>query len=262
MVYILLPSYNEEVALPILLKKIKKVMKKCGYNYKIIVINDGSNDKTADILSEIGSQFSLEVINHKLNRGLGETIRDAFERVAEISSPDDIIIRMDADNTHDPKYIPELIKKINSGHDIVITSRFQKGGKMVGVNAYRTFISICANTLMKFFFPIKNVRDYSCGFRAYKGRIIHDAIKIFGNDFINLKGMGFTCTVEKIIKFQMLGAKMAEIPFCLNYDRKDSDSKMITGITTLGYLVLILKYIYPWGKDGKRVKKEIKKLKK
>jgi len=260
MIYILLPAYNEESALPVLLRKIKGTLGK--ENYKIIIVNDGSSDKTASILNKLSSEIPLEVIIHKLNRGLGETARDAFERAAEISQPDDIIVRLDADGTHEPKYIPELIKKINEGYDVAIASRFQKGGKMIGVNKYRSSISLAASLVMKIFFPIKNVRDYSCGFRAYRAGIIKEAIRIFGNNFIDLKGMGFTGTVEKIIKLRMLGARMAEIPFQLRYDQKVGKSKMITSITTLGYLMLILKCIYPWGNQAKEWQREIKKLKK
>lgn len=262
MIFVLLPAYNEVSSLPALLRKIKDVFKGQENNYKIIVVNDGSKDNTLEILETLKTEISLEILNHKLNRGLGETARDAFERAAEISQAGDIIIRLDADDTHEPKYIPELIKKINEGYDIAIASRFQKGGKMIGVNKYRAIISLMANLVMKIFFPIKNVKDYSCGYRAYRAELIKNAIRIFGNNFIALKGMGFTGTVEKIIKLRMLGAKMAEIPFQLRYDQKIGKSKMVASITTLGYLMLILKHIYPWGNEDKEWQKEIKKLKK
>jgi len=259
MIYVLLPAYNEEDSLDGLLPKIKAVMKKNKYKYKVIVVDDGSQDKTYEKLTKYASLMPLEVIIHTYNRGLGETIRDAFERAADISQPDDIIIRMDCDDTHEPKYIPEMVKKIKQGNDVVIASRFLPGGGAEGLNSYRTFISRCANLVMKTAFPIKDLKEYSCGFRAYKASIIKDALKIFGNNFIDLKGLGFTCTLEKLIKLKMLKAKIVEIPFILRYDQKRSPSKMLSSITTMGYLILIMKYIYPWwGKDGKTLKKKIK----
>ncbi len=72
--------------------------------------------------------------------------------------------------------------------------------------------------------------------------------------------MGFTCTVEKLLKFRMMGARFAEIPFVLRYDQKRSSSKMLSSVTTLGYGVLILKYIYPWGEQGQRWQREIATL--
>src|SRR6185503_16010143 len=71
-------------------------------------------------------------------------------------------------------------------------------------------------------------------------------IAIFGNKFIDLKGMGFTGTLEKLIKLKLMGAKMTEIPYVLRYDQKLSSSKVVASITTLGCLLLILKHRIWW----------------
>ena len=71
-------------------------------------------------------------------------------------------------------------------------------------------------------------------------------------------GMGFTGTVEKIIKCKMMGARIVEIPFVLRYDQKQGPSKVVTSITTLGYLVLIAKYCVMWGEIGLMWKRKIK----
>lgn len=252
MIQILLPAYNEASCIGTLLSKIKRVMEKHGLEYRVLVVNDGSRDNTLAMVQEHSEQMFVEVLNNRINRGLWETVRNGFERAAEQCKPDDIIIRMDADDTHEPKHIPAMIAKINEGYDVVIASRFQPGGGAEGLDAYRSFISRCANLVMKLFFPIKGIWEYSCGYRAYRAEIVQDAIRIFGNSFIDLKGVGFTCTLEKLIKFRMMDARFAEVPFVLRYDQKLSQSKMITSITTLGYFVLILKYIRFWGKTGKR----------
>lgn len=262
MIQILLPAYDEASCIGTLLSKIKRVMEKHGLEYRVLVINDGSRDETLRIVQEHSEQMFVEVLNNRINRvevlnnpinrGLWETVRNGFEWATEHCKPDDIIVRMDADDTHEPKYIPAMIAKINEGYDVVIASRFQPGGGTEGLDAYRSFISRCANLVMKLFFPIKAIWEYSCGYRAYRAEIVQDAIRIFGNSFIDLKGVGFTCTLEKLIKFRMMRARFAEIPFVLRYDQKLSQSKMISSITTLGYFVLILKYIRFWGKTGKR----------
>ncbi len=260
MIVILLPSYNEAPSLGALLDKIKSTMEKHDLDYKVLVVNDGSDDGTLDVAQEYAERMPVEVINHRVNRGLWETIRDGFEWAAKHCKPEDIIIRMDADDTHEPDYIPSMVAKIGEGYDVVIASRFQEGGGAEGLNAYRTFISRCANLLMKLFFPIKGVWDYSCGFRAYRVEVVQDAIHIFGNAFVDLKGVGFTCTLEKLIKFRMMGARFVEVPFVLRYDQKQSTSKMLSSITTLGYFILILKCIYPWGETGKQWQKMIQEL--
>src|ERR1019366_10362422 len=84
-------------------------------------------------------------------------------------------------------------------------------------------------------------------YRAYRASLIKDAIGVYGNDFIQLKGLGFTCTLEKLVKLKLLGARFAEAPFVLRYDQKVSESKMVSSITTLGYLVMTIMYHWPWG---------------
>lgn len=260
MILILLPAYNEVPSINSLLPKIKRVMGVNGYNYRVLVVNDGSSDGTRAVVEVHAATVPIEVLDHRINRGLWETIRDGFEYAAQICQPEDIIIRMDADDTHDPQYIPNMLEKIEQGYDVVIASRFQPGGGAEGLDTYRTFISRCANLVMKLFFPIRGIWEYSCGYRAYRAEIVQDAIRIFGNSFIDLKGVGFTCTLEKLIKFRMMGARFAEVPFVLRYDQKLSSSKMLSSITTLGYFVLILKYIYPWGETGKRWQQMIREL--
>ena len=259
MIYVLLPAYNEEKSLDGLLPKLDKFFKNKNYSYKIIACNDGSKDKTLEKLQEYQKKYPIEIINHKINRGLGETIRDLFERAAELASDEDIIIRMDCDDTHEPQYIEGLINKLNEGYDVVIASRFVEGGGQKGLDAYRKTISRLANLFMKFFFPIKGLKEYSSGFRAYRAKVIKYAIEVYGNNFIQLKGLGFTGTLEKIVKLKMLGAKFGESPFVLRYDQKQSESKMVSSITTFGYFVLVVLYYWPWG-GWRNGYKNIKKL--
>ena len=222
--------------------KIKALFEGIDTQYTIIVCDDGSDDRTLELLNEYQKTMNLEIITHPMNRGLGETSRDLFEKAAVIAKADDVIVRLDCDDTHEPDVIPAMVKKIGEGFDVVIASRFEPGGGQKGVNVYRSFISRSANIFMKIFFPIPGLKEYSCGFRAYRASIIQSAITFYGNDFIQLKGLGFTCTLEKIIKLKILGAKFGEVPFMLRYDQKESDSKMVGSLTTLGYLLMVILY--------------------
>ncbi len=246
-VFVLLPAFNEENSMRQLITDISEYMRVKKFDYHIIVCNDGSNDKTGDELARLSKEFPFEILTHKLNRGLGETARDLFERAAELSKIGDYIVRLDADNTHEPQNIGNLINKLEEGFDVVTASRFQKGGGQHGVSAYRALISNCAQIFMKFIFGFKGMREFSCGFRVYRAEIIKKAIEFYGNNFIQLKGMGFTGTLEKMVKLKLLNARFAEVGFQLRYDKKTSYSKMITSITTLGYLAMALFYHWPWG---------------
>jgi dolichol-phosphate mannosyltransferase len=247
MIVVLLPAYNEEQSLPGLLPKIAATLDGVDGGYRIVICNDGSRDRTAAQLERYVKELPLDVIHHKINRGLGETARDLFERAVEICRPEDVIVRMDCDDTHEPEIIHAMIARLDEGYDVVIASRFRKGGGQLGVSAYRAFISRAANLFMKVFFPIEGVREYSCGFRAYRARIVQRAIAQYGNNFIQLKGLGFTGTLEKLVKLDLVGARCAEIPFVLRYDQKQSASKMVSSITTLGYFVMTVLYHWPWG---------------
>lgn len=249
MIYLLLPAYNEEASLPKLLPKIKSTFQAQDVPYELVIVNDGSRDKTAEIIAQFVSDpdFPITVIEHPINRGLGETERDGFEYIANKIEDNDILVRVEGDDTHDPKYIFDLVNKLNEGYDVVNTSRFQPGGDQKGLNAYRRSISRAANLFMKVLFNIKGVKDYSCGFRAYKGLAIKTAISIFGNNFVQLRGLGFTATLETIVKLNLMGCKFAEVPFVLRYDMKESESKMVSSITTLGYFTMAFLYHWPFG---------------
>lgn len=256
MIYLLLPAYNEELSLPKLLPKVKAELEKSGMDFRMVVVNDGSSDQTPQILADFekDSTYKLEVVTHPINRGLGETERDGFEYIAAKANRDDVIIRVEGDDTHDPKYILDIYNKLHEGFDVVNTSRFQPGGDQKGLNWYRRTISKAANMFMKFMFNIKGVKDYSCGFRGYRVSIIQDSIKIFGNNFVQLRGLGFTSTLEIIVKLKMLGCRFAEVPFILRYDMKESESKMVSSVTTLGYFTMAVLYHWPFGGWKKQYK--------
>lgn len=146
MIFVLLPAFNEEKALPTLIPKLNAELSKLNEGYKIIVCNDGSTDSTQKVLEEFLPSMPLEIIRHKINRGLGESSRDLFEFANDLSGSGDVIVRLDCDDTHEPEFIGKLINKIREGYDVVVASRFANGGGQLGVNSYRTFISYVATS--------------------------------------------------------------------------------------------------------------------
>jgi len=120
MIYILLPAYNEEASIKPLFSKIDAFFSnELKVEYKIVICDDGSTDKTVNEINKFTSKFPINLIKHRINRGLGETMRDLIEFVAEVSEENDIIIRMDCDDTHEPIFIKGMIEKIEEGNDIV-----------------------------------------------------------------------------------------------------------------------------------------------
>jgi dolichol-phosphate mannosyltransferase len=247
MIWIVLPAYNEEASLPKLLPKLDERLRNANIAYRLVVVDDGSSDETPRILADFLARLPMDVVPHPINRGLGETERDGFEFAAARCAPDDIVVRIEGDDTHGPEYVEAILARLGEGYDVVNTSRFQDEGGQLGVDGYRAFISRCANLFMQMLFRIPNVRDYSCGYRGYRAHVLQDAIRIFGNDFIQLRGMGFTSTLEIIVKLHILGCRFAEVPFVLRYDQKGSPSKMVGSLTTVGYLIMAFLYHWPFG---------------
>jgi dolichol-phosphate mannosyltransferase len=247
MLWVVLPAYNECESLPRLLPRLDEALRAEGIAYRLVVVDDGSDDVTPSVLSGFAGRLPMEVVTHWFNRGLGETERDGLEHVAVRCEPDDIIVRLEGDDTHDPAYLLHLVRKLAEGYDVVSTSRFRPGGGQIGVSRYRATISRGANLFMKALFRIPGVRDYSCGYRAYRASVIQDALRIYGNLFIQLKGLGFTSTLEILVKLHLLGCRFVEVPFVLRYDRKPGASKMVTNVTTLGYVVMAILYYWPFG---------------
>lgn len=122
---IVIPAYNEEEMIGnavLELKKIKTGINRLGYNYKIIVVNDGSKDKTYDRAEKAGAD---EIVVHKVNRGLGAAIRSGLAAARDLGA--DIAVKFDADLQHDPADIFELIKPIiDDSADIVYGKRFDR----------------------------------------------------------------------------------------------------------------------------------------
>jgi dolichol-phosphate mannosyltransferase len=247
-IWIFLPAYNEEESLRRLLPKLRAARARLPAEKVVVfVLDDGSSDGTSRIAREAAGDQEMAFVAHAINRGLGETERDGFEYLAAHCADDDIVVRLDCDDTHEPEYIESLVGKLAEGYDVVNTSRFQPGGYQKGVNWYRRGISRGANVFMKVLFGLRGIRDYSCGFRAYRGKLVKDAVRIFGNSFLQMRGFGFTSTLEMVVKLHLLGARFAEVPFGLRYDQKASESKMVSSTTMIGYFVMALLYHWPGG---------------
>jgi dolichol-phosphate mannosyltransferase len=253
--WVVLPIHNEAAVLEWLITEIFDISERQQFKVTVIAVDDGSSDGSGDILKKLQASQEIHVIQHRLNRGLGETIRDGFEAAAEMAKGHDVILRMDADRTHDPKYIPELVRGVENGADIAVASRFVRGGGEVGLTQKRKWISRLANVCFRAFFPLGGIREYTCGYRAYRASWIKRAVEVYGDEFIALRRFGFCCTVEKLVKLRRLGATITEVPFTLRYDRKQGRSKMIFNITVFGYIVMVALYYWPWGGWRQRYQK-------
>lgn len=236
--FILLPSYNESEALPYLLEAIAGQVDSWNFDTEVVVINDGSTDGTEYSARMWSNRLNINIINHECNKGLGEAVNTGLSYFCTVCSDDDVAVVMDADNTHNPDLIPLMVDMIRYGSDVVIASRYKEGGREVGLSFFRRLCSACASILLNVFFRIPGVRDYTCGYRAYTGKMIKQAYGAFEDRFIEEKG--FTCMAEILIKLNCLGCEFSEAPLVLRYDLKKGASKMKVVKTVKRYFALIL----------------------
>lgn len=242
MIYIFLPAYNEELALPRLIGKFVVELKALNEPYQIVVLDDGSSDRTAEEVRRLSLEAPILLLKHEQNKGLGETMRDGLEYLAKMVKPDDVIVTLDCDDTHEPKFFPAALRKLREGYDVVILSRFCKGGGEAGLSFVKSMLSRGAGFFLKLFFPIRGVKEYSCGYRVVRGSILIKALEVFGKDFIRLAHMGFVVTPEILIKLRLLRARITESPFVLRYDQKPTPSKNKALRTIQGYFWLVWFY--------------------
>lgn len=223
-VHIVLPAYNEESNLPRLLNAVRDAMDDSALRYQVVVVDDGSRDRTAEVVDEFSRGMPLRLLRHSVNQGLGATIRDGLLAAMTAAGERDIVVTMDADDTHTPGLILRMVRMINEGYDVVIASRYKPESRVYGVPLLRRMMSGGASLLMRVLFPIRGVKDYTCGFRAYRASSLRAAVDRYGDDFVNQEG--FQCMVDILLRLRSINLVFGEVPFLLRYDRKDGNSKM------------------------------------
>lgn len=230
---LVLPSFNEERALPPLLHNVEDL----GVVDQVLVVDDGSSDRTAEVAETSVQRLPVQVLRHGINRGLGTAMRTAFTALANSSlHDDDAIIVMDADNTHDPALIPRMCHALETT-DVVVASRYCPGGKEFGLAWHRRVLSRGASVLLRLARPVPGVRDYSCGYRAYRLGILRRALAGGAEALITTDG--FACMAEILLRLHRLGARCTEVPLALHYERKDGPSKMKVAKTIRGYAAIL-----------------------
>ena len=247
MIFVFLPAYNEELALPRLTAKVNAVLRSSTGGYRIVVLDDGSSDATLRVAGELAQKYPVEVLRHEKNQGLGRTMVDGLKHCAEASSDNDLVVTLDCDDTHEPRYMSEAIEKIKEGNDVAILSRYTSGGGERGLSGVKSFLSRGAGFFLRIFFPIRGVHEYSCGYRVFRASILKKAYERFGDGFVRLADHGFVVTPEILIKMNMLGARIAEVPFVLEYGQKPGQSKNRPLRTIAGYFLLVALY---WGRKA------------
>lgn len=159
---IIIPAYNEAENLPFLCSEISVVMRDITYNYEIIIVDDGSSDKTRKVVKGLYNSDSEHIvgIHFRANFGKASALKAGFGKARG-----KIIITMDADLQDDPKEIPNFITKINGGFDLVSGWKQNRKDSFIKNSSSKFF-----NFATSLFSKIK-LHDFNCGFKAYKAEV-------------------------------------------------------------------------------------------
>lgn len=236
----MLPAYNEAEALPPLLEKLAALHARLPA-LRVVVIDDGSSDGTADVVNSRTDGW-LELVQHPHNMGLSQAIQTGFGAALDGAAPEDVVVTMDADNTHNPAQVEAMVSLLDEGHDVVIASRFRPGAEMHGIPPHRQLFSLGVRLLFKTMLPLRKVRDYSSGYRAYRAEVLQRAYERWGDNFITEQG--FACMAEILFRMNQLSpaVRFAEVPLILHYDYKPGATKMPVTRTIIETLRMGLRY--------------------
>lgn len=169
LISIVIPLYNEVESLPELYDQIKEVVRTNRYNYEIIFVDDGSTDGSLDVLKKIRqNDKNVKIISFRRNYGKSAALAIGFEY-----AKGDVVITMDADLQDDPHEIPNLLKKLNEGFDLVSGWKKKRYDPLTKTIPSRIF-----NFVVSTLSGIK-IHDFNCGLKAYKKSVTQD-IKVYG----------------------------------------------------------------------------------
>lgn len=223
---VVLPTYQEAENVQDVLARIRAAVPEAH----VLVVDDGSPDGTADLAAETGAELGqIEVLRRPAKAGLGPAYRAGFAWGLERGH--DVLLEMDADLSHDPEVLRQLIAAVvDGGADLAIGSRYVPGGSVPGWPRNRRLLSQLGNRYIGLMLRLP-VRNATAGFRAYRRSIIEK----IGLERSRADGYGFQ--IEMAYEVAKAGGTIVEIPIAF-HDRVRGVSKMSPNIVTEALLLV------------------------
>jgi dolichol-phosphate mannosyltransferase len=198
-IYVVIPTYNEVDNIASLIQALLDT----SANITILIVDDNSPDGTGKVIDELAKNNSrIQCIHRQGKGGRGAACIEGFRKA--IANGADLIFEMDADYSHNPKEIPQFLEKIKN-YDMVLGSRYTKGGKAINWSPLRRVFSHFANSTARFFLQIP-ITDYTNGYRCYRRRTF-DFI-----DFDAIDAKGYIVLSEIAVQIYCNGLAIGEIP--------------------------------------------------
>jgi len=224
--FVMIPTYNEKENIKILIDKILKLRIK---DLNVVVVDDNSPDGTADIVKDVFKKNkNVHLLLRKKDKGRGYAGRDGF--IYCLKHGADVIVEMDADMSHDPKYIPKMIDELKNA-DLILGSRRVEGAEEVGRSSIRRIITFLANLYIRIILGLK-ARDCNSGFRCFKRKVLE------GINPEKLESKGPAIVQEVLFKAHLKGFKIKEMPITF-VNRTKGKSKLGMPQLIAGYFMVL-----------------------
>jgi dolichol-phosphate mannosyltransferase len=213
---VVLPTYNEAENLPLMIEALLALNLE---NFHILVVDDGSPDGTGQIAEELAARHRQIAVMHRQEKaGLGPAYIAGFKQALKLGA--DYIIQMDTDFSHQPKYILAMLECLEQGADVVIGSRFTRGGSVDETwSFYRKLLSWFANRVYIPAILSIPVYDATAGYRLWRRETL------IGLDLDRIRSNGYVFQVEMAYVACRLGFQVVEVPIYFP-DRARGESKM------------------------------------
>jgi len=212
-VSVIVPTYNEKENIDPLVTQLLTL----PMRVHIIVVDDNSPDGTGEIAGRLAVENAgrVSVIHRPGKLGLGTAYIAGFKEA--LTEGADLVCSMDADFSHNPRYVPDIVDKINQGYDLVIGSRYVRGGGSTQTLDRKVF-SWSANTLTRVLLGL-HAHDTTAGFRCYRRQALESL------DLDSIKSSGYSFLFEMLFRVEQRGWKVGEVPIIFQ-DRRMGASKI------------------------------------
>ncbi len=230
MIKIIFCAFNEEKNLKKLLMNISHEMQNLERDFEVITCIDGTTDNSAEILAAFSKFHPVKILPLQNCRGLGLAYKRIFLDVIENCADNDVIISLDADNTHKPEQIGDMLEHFEKNNlDVLVASRFCDKSIMAQFPLYRRFISKFTSILLRNLFCIRSIsgkklQDFTSGYRIYRVKKLQELFAKQRNNFILEPEFTYTC--ELLIKLSRINSRIDEIAISYDYGQKIGASKL------------------------------------
>jgi len=225
-ILVIIPTYNEaDNILKIIPEVLKNITSENDYN--VLVVDDNSPDGTAELVDNM-KDSKVNILKREKKSGLGTAYLAGFKYAIE--NKYDFVFEMDADFSHDPKYLNIFIEKLIEGYDLVIGSRYINGISVLNWPLRRLIMSYMASVYTRMVTGLK-VMDTTAGFMCYR----ISALKQI--NFDEVRSNGYSFQIEMKFKFYKKGFKIFEVPI-LFIDRREGESKMSRKVVYEAYFMV------------------------